>query len=103
MCFPPSISTNYPDQGAYGGPDACNWLDTVPLLSASASISMDTNNVVSIAFGAIPRSTYQFQSATNLPSTNWMNIANGLVVAVKGRLACPVIRLNRRTSFASRV
>ena len=81
MCFPPSIATNYPDQGAYGGPDACNWLSVVPVLPISAAMSIDTNNVVSMSLGAIPRSTYQLQFATNLPSTNWMNLTNGLVIA----------------------
>jgi hypothetical protein len=32
MCFPPSIGTAYGDMGAYGGPDACNWLNPVPLV-----------------------------------------------------------------------
>jgi hypothetical protein len=88
MCVPPSIATNFPDLGAYGGPDACNWLSVVPLLPASASISMDTNNVVSILLGAIPRSEYQLQFSTNLfstnrPSTNWANLPNGLVLAIQ--------------------
>jgi hypothetical protein len=83
MCFPPSIGTTNGDMGAYGGPDACNWLTDVPLLPVSNSISMNSNNVVSIFFGAIPRSTYQLQSVTNLPSTNWVNLANSLVLAAQ--------------------
>lgn len=66
MCFPPSISTNFPDLGAYGGPDACNWLTTVPILPAHLSILKSTNGLVSLTWEAIPRSTYQIEyNATN--------------------------------------
>jgi hypothetical protein len=38
MCFTNSLSqgTSYPDLGAYGGPDAANWLDTVLKLCVQA-------------------------------------------------------------------
>jgi hypothetical protein len=71
MCFAPQVSqgTAYPDLGVYGGPDAANWLDTVPLLPVQASISLSTN-LIWLNWGAIPRSTYQIQYvATNLNAT----------------------------------
>src|SRR5205807_5723107 len=30
-CFPPSLGTITNDIGAYGGPDACNWIGAVPV------------------------------------------------------------------------
>jgi hypothetical protein len=73
MCSPPSISTNFPDQGAYGGPNACNWLDPVPILPAQLSL-IKSNNLLWLNFGAIPRSTYQVQYiATNLNATSGTN------------------------------
>ena len=73
MCLPPSIATNFPDLGAYGGPDACNWLTTVPLLPAQLSLAK-SNSFVWLSFGAIPRSTYQVQFiATNLDAASGTN------------------------------
>jgi hypothetical protein len=74
MCIPnPSIATNFPDLGAYGGPDACNWLDVVPKLPAQLSMSR-SNNLVWLNWGAIPRSSYQVQYfATNLNATSGTN------------------------------
>jgi hypothetical protein len=87
MCFTNGVSqgTSFPDLGAYGGPDACNWLDDVPLLPVQASMSQ-SNNVVLLSWGAIPRSTYQVQSVTNkinaLPQiNNWSNFPNGYITA----------------------
>lgn len=85
MCFPPSLGTQVPDMGAYGGPDACNWLDTVPKLAVSASIS-NSNNVVRVSWSGIPRSEYQVQYLTNLAlvGTNaWLNFTNGRVLAAE--------------------
>jgi len=58
MCFPPSVATNFPDMGAFGGPDACNWLTTVPQLPAKLSLTKSNSNVW-LNWAAIPRSTYQ--------------------------------------------
>lgn len=82
MCFTNSLSqgTSYPDLGAYGGPDACNWLDVVPKLPAQATMSK-SGDVIQINWGAIPRSEYQIQYQTNWPSTNWVNFPNGWVRA----------------------
>ena len=73
MCFPPSIATNFPDQGAYGGPDACNWLDTVPIAPAQLTL-IKSNSFLWLNWGAIPRSTYQVQYiATNFNATSGTN------------------------------
>lgn len=65
ICSPPSVSTKYPDLGAYGGPDACNWLDPVPILPAQLSMSK-SNGCVWLNWAAIPRSTYRIEyDATN--------------------------------------
>lgn len=82
MCFPPSQGASYPDLGAYGGPDAVNWLDTIPLLRAQAAISV-TNGIISVSWGAIPRSEYQVQWTPNVLTfaTNWFDVTNGWVRA----------------------
>ena len=73
MCFPPSIATNFPDQGAYGGPDACNWLDVVPKLPTQLSLT-ESNSFLWLNWGSIPRSTYQVQyCATNFNATSGTN------------------------------
>lgn len=73
MCIPPSIATNFPDLGAYGGPDACNWLDTVPMLPAQLSLTK-SNSFIWLNWGAIPRSSYQVQYiSTNLDATSGTN------------------------------
>src|ERR1039458_3590533 len=65
MCFPPSIATNFPDLGAYGGPDACNWLDPVPILPAQLTM-VRSNASVWLNWNAIPRSSYRVEYvATN--------------------------------------
>jgi hypothetical protein len=83
MCFPPSQGTNYPDMGAFGGPDACNWLDVVPMLPATLAVTQ-SDQIMTLSWGAIPRSEYQVQYATNLLTvgTNWIDCANGCVPAV---------------------
>lgn len=82
MCVPPSaVTTNFPEMGAYGGPDACNWLDVVPLLAAQASMSR-SNNVLLLKWSAVPRSTYQVQYlATNFNATAGTNkwLTNSIV------------------------
>ena len=85
MCFTNSISqgNSYPDLGAYGGPDAANWLDTVPKMPVHAFITQ-TNDAIWINWGALPRSSYQVQCLTNLstPGTNaWTDLAGGLMLA----------------------
>jgi hypothetical protein len=87
MCFSNLVSqgTSFPDLGAYGGPDAVNWLDTVPLLSAQAAISQDTNGVIRVSWGALPRSEYQVQWTSNMlnaVASNWFNVSNGWVRAI---------------------
>lgn len=91
-CFPPSLRTQFADLGAYGGPDACNWLDIVPKLPVLASVSK-SNNVIRLNWDAIPRSEYQVQYVTNFLGTNngtifvmtnpWINFTNGRVLATE--------------------
>ena len=83
MCFPPSQGSDFPDMGAYGGPDACNWLDEVPLLPTTLAITR-ADQMITLNWGAIPRSEYQVQFATNLLTvgTNWLDCTNGWVLAV---------------------
>ena len=59
LCFPPSIATNYPDMGSYGGPDACNWLSAVPVLPAVGESLSVSNGYFWLNWGAVPRSSYQ--------------------------------------------
>ena len=85
LCFQLSLGTQFADLGAYGGPDACNWLDVVPKLPAQA-LMLKTNDVISLNWGAIPRSEYQVQYVTNLAvagTNNWMNFTNGRVLATE--------------------
>lgn len=81
----PSQGTQFPDLGAYGGPDACNWLANVPVIPVAADISK-SNNIIRVSWGAIPRSEYQVQYLTNWPSVEsnyWQNLTNGRVLAVE--------------------
>lgn len=81
----PSHDTQFPDLGAYGGSDACNWLHVVPKLPVTASMSK-SNNVIRLNWGAIPRSEYQVQYVTNLAligTNNWLNQTNGRVFATE--------------------
>ena len=83
MCFPPSQGTAYPDLGAYGGPDAANWLDTVPKLPVVATTTY-SSNVTRVNWGAIPRSEYVVQYLTNfvtVGTNKWLNYTNGDVLA----------------------
>jgi hypothetical protein len=68
MCFPPSRGNSYTDLGAYGGPDACNWLNPVPKVVTEPWMSI-TNGVVWLSWGGVPRSAYQVYWATNLVSS----------------------------------
>jgi hypothetical protein len=83
MCFPPSIGTAYNDMGAYGGPDACNWLNVVPLVQVQPSLST-ANNLFLLNWYAVPRSTYQIQYVTNQVngSNYWQNLPNGQTEAL---------------------
>ena len=85
MCFTNSLSqgTSYPDLGAYGGPDAANWLDTVPKLCVQAFMTK-TSGTTWLNWGALPRSSYQVQYLAGLSTlrTNaWTNFTGGLVLA----------------------
>jgi hypothetical protein len=76
MCFPPSIGTTHDDIGVNGGPYACNWLNPVPILPVTLSLTNSTNQIW-LNFMSIPRSTYKVQSlATNWNATtgtnNWL-------------------------------
>lgn len=83
MCFPPSIGTAYGDMGAYGGPDAGNWLTNVPLVAAQSLSISNSGTALLLNWFDVPRSTYQIQYATNLVggSNLWQNLPNGQVVA----------------------
>jgi hypothetical protein len=90
LCFPPSIATNFPDLGAYGGPDACNWLSTVPVLPAIGESISVSNNSFLLNWGAIPRSSYQILYSLTGPgspigpdSNDWQNLPNGQVLAAQ--------------------
>ena len=97
LCFPPSIATNFPDLGAYGGPDACNWLSTVPELPAIGESISVSNNFFWLSWGAIPRSSYQILysltgpgSPTGRDSNDWQNLPNGQVLAAQYYTQFPV-------------
>jgi hypothetical protein len=97
LCFPPSIATNYPDLGAYGGPDACNWLTTVPELAAIGESISVSNNFFWLSWGAVPRSSYQILyslagpgSPTGPDSNDWQNLPNGQVLAAQYYNQLPV-------------
>lgn len=92
MCFPPSLGNSYPDQGAYGGPDACNWLDVVPVLPVTLTVSQ-TNGIGALSWDALPRSTYRIQYVTNLVSagTNiWLNLTDILAADKPTSIVGPV-------------
>ncbi len=92
MSNAPSQGAQFPDLGAYGGPDACNWLDIVPKLSVRASMSK-LNNVIFLNWAAIPRSEYQVQYVTNLAlvgTNNWLNFPSGRVIATEKPTSLPV-------------
>lgn len=73
LCSPPSSGSAFGDMGAYGGPDACNWLTTVPLLPTAVS-AIESNNLLWLNWEAIPRSTYQvLYVATNLDASSGTN------------------------------
>jgi parallel beta-helix repeat protein len=80
MCFPPSQGNSYADLGAYGGPDACNWLEVVPKLAVHPWMSL-TNGVVWLNWDAIPRSAYQVWWVTNLTADTWLTSTNARLVA----------------------
>lgn len=92
MCFPPSQGTAYPDLGAYGGPDACNWLTNVPVIAAKPWMSQ-SNGVVSINWGALPRSTYEIQCNTNWMGTNWVALKE--VTAIEKPTSVAITTTNR--------
>jgi hypothetical protein len=90
LCFPPSIATNFPDLGAYGGPYACNWLTTVPVLPGIGESFSVSNNFFWLTWGAIPRSSYQILysltgpgSPSGIDSNDWLSLPNGQVEAAQ--------------------
>lgn len=99
MCFTNGTSqgNSFPDQGAYGGPDACNWLDDVPVLLAEPRSISVSNNFVWLGWGAVPRSSYQILysltspgSPTGPASNEWQTLPNGLVLATDKPTSFPV-------------
>jgi hypothetical protein len=73
LCSPPSSTSAYGDMGAYGGPDACNWLTVVPKLPVQESMTQ-SNSSIWLNWEAIPRSSYLVQYvATNLNATSGTN------------------------------
>jgi hypothetical protein len=73
LCSPPSSTNTYGDMGAYGGPDACNWLTVVPKLPVQESLTK-SNSAIWLNWEAIPRSTYKVQYvATNLNASSGTN------------------------------
>jgi hypothetical protein len=102
MCYPPSQGTSFPDLGAYGGPDAVNWLEVVPKLPVHATIAK-SNDVIRISWGALPRSEYQVQYQTNWPSTNWVNFPDGWVRATDKPVSLVVSTGNTVTNRFFRV
>jgi hypothetical protein len=105
MCSPPSIGTNYNDMGAYGGPDACNWLNVVPLVQVEPSSISTSNSLLWVDWFAVPRSTYQIQYATNLVngSNNWQNLANGQAEALGTPTSISVAPYPLRFASPSRI
>jgi hypothetical protein len=88
MCFPPSLGTSFPDLGAYGGPDACNSLDVVPVLLPTVTSFSVSGSSYLLSWGAVPRSSYQILYSLAGPgspsgpgSNDWQNLPNGQVVA----------------------
>ena len=86
MCFSNSVSqgNSYPDLGAYGGPDAINWLSVAPILPAQPAMTY-SNKTTWLNWGAIPRSEYVVQYLTNfvtLGTNKWLNFTNGDILAV---------------------
>jgi len=80
MCFDVSRGTGISDLGAYGGADACNWMDPVPLLTTSPWMTC-ADNKPTINWDAIPRSTYRIHYVTNATDTNWKTLADFIAVA----------------------
>lgn len=91
MCFPPAQGKSFPDLGAYGGPDGCNWSNDVPVLLADLQSITVSNNSIWLSWGAVPRSSYQIQySVTGLGSNDWANLDNGLVLAADKPTSFPL-------------
>ena len=91
MCFPPSVATNFPDLGAYGGPDACNWLDIVPVLLPTVTSFSASTTSYWLSWGAVPRSSYQIQYSLTGPGSNeWSDLPNGQVLAADKPTQFPV-------------
>jgi len=96
MCFPPPQGTEYPDLGTYGGPDACNWLANVPVIATTPWMTL-SNGIVSINWGALPRSTYEIQYVTNILVTNWTALSD--VTAMEKPTSQTIVTTNREEYF----
>ena len=82
MCEPPSIGTAYGDMGAYGGPDACNWLDLAVAWAAPVLQPVGlTNGTLSLTWSTETGATYQLQCNSDLSSTNWTNLGSAVTAA----------------------
>jgi hypothetical protein len=72
-CFDVSRGTGISDLGAYGGPDACNWLDMVPLIPTTPWMTIPDEKPT-INWDAIPRSRYRIQYLTNVTDNQWKTL-----------------------------
>ena len=107
MCITNGVSqgNSYPDLGAYGGPDAVNWLSVVPILPVQATMTY-SNKITSLNWGAIPRSEYLVQYLTNFATvgTNkWYNFPNGDVLATDKPTSVTVATDQSQTNMFFRV
>jgi hypothetical protein len=79
MCITNGASqgTCLPDLGAYGGPDAANWLDNVPVLPTQAHTVKPYS--FWLHWDAIPRSSYQVLVSDDV--IHWTDLEGGPVTA----------------------
>lgn len=87
LCFEVSKGTGISDLGAYGGADACNWLDVVPRLPTTPWMTVSESRPL-IHWDAIPRSTYRIQYLTNVTDLEWKALMD--VTAPQKRTATEV-------------
>jgi hypothetical protein len=83
VIFPPAQGTSYPDLGAYGGLEGCNWLDVVPGVPVQLSLS-PSNSLLCLNWTGIPRSSYQIQYLPTSFSASGHNqwLSNSTLMAV---------------------
>jgi hypothetical protein len=91
VLFPPAQGSSYPDLGAYGGLEGCNWLTVVPGLPAQLSF-VQTNGFYWLNWSAVPRSSYLVLFQTNSLGTSgyspWQT--NCILTASANLLSLPV-------------